>query len=81
MHDASAQSRCVGPVKRAADVPSKDIKFGTTPEGYYQYNWNQTPDRSLALRGYDTRGNTSHLAGPLSWTLRRTRPDAATGCG
>ena len=38
--------------------PWRNIKFGATFEGYYQYNWNRPPDRSLVLRAYDTRGNT-----------------------
>jgi hypothetical protein len=40
------------------DNPWRNIKFGATFEGYYQYNWNRPPDRSVALRAYDTRGNT-----------------------
>src|SRR5262245_19030635 len=38
--------------------PWRNLKLGATFEGYYQYNWNQPPDRSIALRAYDTRGNT-----------------------
>lgn len=38
--------------------PWRNVKFGATLEGYYQYNWNRPPDRSLLLRAYDTRGNT-----------------------
>jgi hypothetical protein len=34
------------------------IKFGATFEGYYEYNWNRPPDRTLLLRAYDTRSNT-----------------------
>jgi len=41
-----------------ATDPWTDVKFGATLEGYYQYNWNQPPDRSLVLRAYDTRSNT-----------------------
>jgi hypothetical protein len=36
----------------------KSVKFGVTFEGYYEYNWNRPPDRSLVLRAYDVRGNT-----------------------
>ena len=36
----------------------RNIKFGGTFEGYYQYNWNRPPDRVLVLRAYDTRSNT-----------------------
>ena len=35
-----------------------NVTFGATLEGYYQYNWNRPPDRTLLLRAYDTRGNT-----------------------
>jgi hypothetical protein len=38
--------------------PWRNIKFGATLEGYYEYNWNRPPDRSLVLRAYDVRGNT-----------------------
>lgn len=38
--------------------PWEQVKFGATFEGYYQYNWNRPPDRSLPLRAYDTRGNS-----------------------
>ena len=38
--------------------PWRNIKFGGTFEGYYQYNWNRPPDRVLVLRAYDTRSNT-----------------------
>jgi hypothetical protein len=36
----------------------RNIKFGATFEGYYQYNWNRPPDRTMVLRAYDTRANT-----------------------
>lgn len=29
-----------------------------TFEGFYEFNWNRPPDRIIALRAYDTRGNT-----------------------
>ena len=35
----------------------KNVRFGATLEGYYQYDWNRPPDRVLALRAYDTRTN------------------------
>jgi hypothetical protein len=38
--------------------PWRNVKFAATLEGYYQYNWNRTPDRTLVLRAYDTRSNT-----------------------
>lgn len=38
--------------------PWRSVKFGATLEGYYQYNWNRPPDRTLVLRAYDTRSNT-----------------------
>ena len=37
--------------------PWQHVKFGATFEGYYQYNWNRPPDRSVLLRAYDTRSN------------------------
>ena len=43
---------------QVSEDPWRNIKFGATLEGYYQYNWNHPPDRSLVLRAYDTRGNT-----------------------
>jgi hypothetical protein len=43
---------------QASTNPWQNIKFGATLEGYYEYNWNHPPDRSLVLRAYDTRGNT-----------------------
>src|SRR5262245_12749182 len=36
----------------------RNVKFGGTLEGYYEYNWNRPPDRSLTLHAYDTRANT-----------------------
>jgi hypothetical protein len=41
--------------------PWRNVTFGATVEGYYEYNWNKPPDRSLALRAYDTRANTLGL--------------------
>ena len=41
----------------AGDNPWKQVRFGATLEGYYQYNWNHPPDRVMALRAYDTRTN------------------------
>ena len=40
----------------------RTVKFGATLEGYYQYNWNRPPDRTLVLRAYDTRSNTFGIA-------------------
>jgi putative OmpL-like beta-barrel porin-2 len=37
--------------------PWQNVRFGATFEGYYQYNWNRPPDRSMVLRAYDTRSN------------------------
>jgi hypothetical protein len=39
------------------DSAWKNVRFGATLEGYYQYDWNRPPDRVLALRAYDTRTN------------------------
>lgn len=41
--------------------PWRGVTFGATLEGYYQYNWNRPPDRSVPLRAYDTRGNSFSL--------------------
>jgi Putative beta-barrel porin-2, OmpL-like. bbp2 len=46
----------------AADTAAlRDVKFGATLEGYYEYNWNRPPDRSIILRAYDTRSNVFGL--------------------
>lgn len=42
----------------SAPDPWRNLRFGATLEGYYQYNWNRPPDRRLVLRAYDTRSNT-----------------------
>ena len=41
----------------SAEEPWRRVKLGATFEGYYQYNWNRPPDRSVALHAYDTRSN------------------------
>jgi hypothetical protein len=48
------------PAPQAPQAPNPwaNIKFGGTLEGYYEYNWNRPPDRSLVLHAYDTRANT-----------------------
>ena len=38
--------------------PWRNVTFGATLEAYYQYDWNQPPDRVIPLRAYDTRANT-----------------------
>jgi hypothetical protein len=38
--------------------PWRNVTFGATLEGYYQYDWNKPPDRVIPLRAYDTRVNT-----------------------
>ena len=63
---ASAAGAQAPPDAAAAPAPAQPaatsfwdtLKFGATLEGYYQYNWNRPPDRSMALRAYDTRSNT-----------------------
>ena len=48
------------PAAEATPAPANEwanVKFGATFEGYYQYNWNRPPDRTLVLRAYDTRSN------------------------
>ena len=34
----------------------RDVKFGATIEGYYEYNWNRPPDRSVILRALASFG-------------------------
>jgi hypothetical protein len=65
---AAAQTPSSGSVtqEQAATAPQDSnpwryVKFGVTLEGYYQYNWNQPPDRVLLLRAYDTRSNVFGL--------------------
>ena len=52
--DAAAQT--TAPAPPADEQPN--VKFGAAFEGYYEYNWNRPPDRSLTLHAYDTRSNT-----------------------
>ena len=59
-HTAQAQTEPAPPPPAPAatdDSAWKNVRFGATLEGYYQYNWNRPPDRVLALRAYDTRTN------------------------
>lgn len=39
----------------------RDITFGTTLEGYYQFNFNEPADRVNVLRAYDSRANSFSL--------------------
>ena len=39
----------------------RDITFGTTLEGYYQFNFNEPADRVSVLRAYDARTNSFTL--------------------
>jgi hypothetical protein len=61
------EGAAVSPPEQAATAaqapadPWRNITFGATLEGYYQFNFNRPPDRSLALRAYDTRANTFGL--------------------
>jgi hypothetical protein len=62
--DARAQTPDPQPVSAPSvqavqnDSVWDSVKFGATLEGYYQYNWNRPPDRTVALRAYDTRSNS-----------------------
>jgi hypothetical protein len=60
-----------------ASDPWRNLKFGATFEGYYQYNWNRPPDRTLVLRAYDTRGNTFSIQQVA--LIVETVPDAVAG--
>jgi hypothetical protein len=55
---ATSEEQTPGAGTQEPSGPWRNVKFGATLEGYYQYNWNRPPDRSLVLRAYDTRGNT-----------------------
>ena len=46
------------PADPAAVNQWRNVTFGATFEAYYQYDWNQPPDRVIPLRAYDTRANT-----------------------
>ena len=60
---AVASAQTSGPVtpqpavNQHTESPLSNVTVGATFEGYYQYNWNRPPDRVVALRAYDTRGN------------------------
>ncbi len=55
----------------------KNVKFGVTIEGYYEFNGNRPPDRVLQLRAYDTRSNSFSLQqGAL---VIDSAPDVAAG--
>jgi hypothetical protein len=56
--EASPQAQPPDASQQTSPNPWRNVTFGATFEGYYQYNWNRPPDRSLVLRAYDTRGNT-----------------------
>jgi hypothetical protein len=53
----AATQEATGTVQQDSN-PWRNVKFGATLEGYYEYNWNRTPDRTVVLRAYDTRSNT-----------------------
>ena len=69
------------PAAEATPAPANEwanVKFGATFEGYYQYNWNRPPDRTLLLRAYDTRSNTFSIQqAALVVDARRTSTPAA----
>jgi hypothetical protein len=54
----AAESQTPATGAQSDTSPWRNVKFGGTFEGYYQYNWNRPPDRVLVLRAYDTRSNT-----------------------
>ena len=82
-HTAQAQTEPAPPPPAPAatdDSAWKNVRFGATLEGYYQYHWNRPPDRVLALRAYDTRTNVFGIqqAASSSTPPRTSPPDAAT---
>ena len=54
---AAGNEQATASASQADSDPWKQIKFGVTFEGYYQYNWNRPYDRVNVLRAYDTRAN------------------------
>jgi Putative beta-barrel porin-2, OmpL-like. bbp2 len=56
--DGGSQPPASQPADPAAVNPWRNVTFGATFEGYYQYDWNKPPDRVIPLRAYDTRANT-----------------------
>jgi len=56
--DGGSQSPASQPSDQSAVNPWRNVTFGATLEGYYQYDWNHPPDRVIPLRAYDTRANT-----------------------
>ncbi len=59
--------------------PWQHVKFGATFEGYYQYNWNRPPDRSVVLRAYDTRSNVFSIQ--QAALVVDAAPDVSAGRG
>ena len=49
------------PAEAAPASEAPPVLVGATIETYYQFNWNRVPDRTLALRAYDTRANSFSL--------------------
>ena len=67
---------------QANPIPWRNVKFGATFEGYYQYNWNRPPDRISLLRAYDTRAQyLQHPAGRARGRCARRIVDAGRRFG
>lgn len=57
--------------------PWSSLTFGATLETYYQFNFNEPPDRVSLLRAYDTRANT--FAIQQATALMELAPDVEAG--
>jgi hypothetical protein len=70
-------SRGAAPPAQAGppDDPLDGWTFSGTPEGFYQWNFNQRPDRINLLRAYDTRANTFALQQVALLLERAPKPD------
>lgn len=65
LQSASASQAAPAPQEQAASTQAppaqewwREITFGTTLEGFYQYNFNEPADRINVLRAYDSRANS-----------------------
>jgi hypothetical protein len=82
---ASAQTSTALSQEAAAQAASappaqewwRQINFGATLEGYYQYNFNEPADRVNVLRAYDTRANSFSLQ--QAALVVDAAPDVAAG--
>jgi hypothetical protein len=57
--------------------PWRAVRFGVTLEAYYEFNFNEPPNRVSLLRAYDTRANT--FAIQQATALAELAPDVEAG--